>query len=71
MCEVYQETVLVSAPGIRQSWMYTYRLKDQRLESSSTKMDQVDSKFSVSQKCALAAKRTNHFLGCIRHSYPH
>jgi len=39
-----------------------YRLEDERLESSSTRRDLVDSKLSMSVQCALAAKRASHTL---------
>uniref|UniRef100_A0A8B9BYJ6 Reverse transcriptase domain-containing protein n=1 Tax=Anser brachyrhynchus TaxID=132585 RepID=A0A8B9BYJ6_9AVES len=50
---------------------YTYRLGHETLESSPTERDLeivVDSKVNVSQQRALAARRANRILGCIKHS---
>ena len=50
---------------------YTYKLGFERLESSLTERDLgvwVGGNLSMSQQCALAAKRAKCVLGCIKHS---
>ncbi|KAJ7400205.1 hypothetical protein BTVI_107419 [Pitangus sulphuratus] len=50
---------------------YQYRLGTNRLERSSVEKDLgvlVDNKLSMSQQCAMVAKKANGILGCVRKS---
>ena len=52
----------------RGNHVYTYRLENEMLKSNPTERALrvlVDSK--LSQQCALAARRANHTLECIKH----
>lgn len=52
---------------------YTYKWGNKRQQSNPIERDLwiwVNGKLNMRQQCALAAKRANQVLGCIRHSIP-
>jgi len=55
----------------RNNPMHQYRLRADLLQSSSVERDLrvlVDDRLTISQQCALVAKKANGILGCIRRS---
>jgi len=58
-------------PLERKNPMHQYRLGAERLERSSVERDLgllVENRFTMSQQCALVAKKANGILGCIKKS---
>ena len=52
---------------------HKYKWGEEWLERSPEERDLgvlIDSRLKTSQQCALAAKRANRILGCIKHSIP-
>ena len=57
----------------RNNHKYQYRLRHDLLERSSVKRDLgflVDDRLTMSQQCALVAKKANGILGCIKGVWP-
>lgn len=52
----------------RNNHMYQYRLGDDLLERSSEEKNLVGDRLTMSQQCALVAKRANGILACIKRS---